>query len=878
MSILFSFNRSIPKPFDDKSKIVNVSSKYGDGTKSTLTTTVMKAVMAYCDCQSGLKPGAIGVIDTRSVAEYKSSVGPEEYHLVVFDPIKGQFIAACYNSSTELIENYTVHKTARDGAALIFAMMPELMKDDEFREKLDEYKECHMAGWPDVPKAKEHMAILCDNVYRRVEDSTCEAHVKVNIEKTGNIFPIRSAQKDAGVFAPKSVVAGEFTIFAQTGAVPVQKVGSVIEHEDFIGQYIQTYANRMESGYWFPEKPTLRNPDEIRNEADLRDYISSSQERKNEYIQMAMSILNILEDGYIESKMLDRYPGKLGMALKYFREQRFTDTETLTQQIEKEDEPGGHIWRSILQLILSYVILGEMKYGEEPLTDERVQAVFSLLPVIDKALVEQDFKERLRSLNIILVHCWTYIRSFLEMCEEMAAESSESSTEISLESIVETIVSALSGISEQGSGDSASIEEMLGVENTLSEDGKRKKTAKQAALSVHASDNESEEKSAGTANPGKESGGDENKENPEMDSGEYVSSAGENNNQDVKSTEGGRIKDQKITELSIPIGGSLTRDEEYKGLDYENAAADIERVVENMAEKVVHRDEEKRRTTELNSLANDISYGDIHEGVNKRVRRIDAVGEEMKEQFVKAAPPLLKISKRLQKSIIQQLKDRRRGGKQTNLYTGRKLYMHALPRNDGRAFYNKKLPNDTPELAIALLLDESGSMNWNDRATYARSTAIILYDFCQALGIPIMVYGHSTDMGIDLYSYAEFDAIDHDDKYRMMDISARGSNRDGAALRYVMDPLSKRPEDIKLLIIVSDGQPADSGYGGSAAEADLRGIKKDCERKGILLVAAAIGDDKECIERIYGDGFMDITDLEKMPQKLTQLVKRHISM
>ena len=40
---------------------------------------------------------------------------------------------------------------------------------------------------------------------------------------------------------------------------------------------------------------------------------------------------------------------------------------------------------------------------------------------------------------------------------------------------------------------------------------------------------------------------------------------------------------------------------------------------------------------------------------------------------------------------------------------------------------------------MGLLLDESGSMSWNDRATYARATAIILYDFCQALGIPITV-------------------------------------------------------------------------------------------------------------------------------------------
>ena len=89
-----------------------------------------------------------------------------------------------------------------------------------------------------------------------------------------------------------------------------------------------------------------------------------------------------------------------------------------------------------------------------------------------------------------------------------------------------------------------------------------------------------------------------------------------------------------------------------------------------------------------------------------------------------------------------------------------------------------------------------------------------------------------------------------------MDISARGSNRDGAALRFVAERLSHRPEELKLLILVSDGQPADTGYYGTAAEEDLRGIQQEYRRKGILFVAAAIGDDKENMERIYGDSFL----------------------
>ena len=38
----------------------------------------------------------------------------------------------------------------------------------------------------------------------------------------------------------------------------------------------------------------------------------------------------------------------------------------------------------------------------------------------------------------------------------------------------------------------------------------------------------------------------------------------------------------------------------------------------------------------------------------------------------------------------------------------------------------------------------------------------------------------------------------------------------------------------------------------------------------------AIGDDKTGIELIYGDSFSDITDLNRLPIKLTALAKRHI--
>lgn len=390
-----------------------------------------------------------------------------------------------------------------------------------------------------------------------------------------------------------------------------------------------------------------------------------------------------------------------------------------------------------------------------------------------------------------------------------------------------------------------------------------------------AEENESGE-SENDENPA--SGADISQENTANESDGDVGTGNFSGKQETTDQEGGRIPFHQTDTVSEPVGGEIEYDADYQREHNERAAADIDRMLEKMAEKAACKQLENERLQELNDAAQSISYGDIHSGVNIKVHRISAVDEELENQYHEICGPLLAISKQLQRSLIQKLKDQQRGGKQTGLVMGRRLDAHALCRNDGKVFYKNNLPNEIPRISVGLLLDESGSMSCGDRSTYARAAAIILYNFCQALDIPIMIYGHSTgwSSGVDLYSYAEFDSIDRDDKYRLMDIAARGSNRDGAALRFVAEQLCKRNEEVRLLMLVSDGQPADTGYGGTAAEEDLRGIKQEYRRKGLLFVAAAIGDDKANIERIYGDSFLDITDLNQLPVKLTAVIKRFL--
>ena len=236
---LFNYSRSLPVPFDTMTnKKVKVASMHGAKTESTLCGSVIKAVHAMCRCMNGTGEGAVGQIDTnKSVAEYKSSVGPDAYHLVVFDAASGSALASVYDKNTELIEQYVAHPSQRDGAAIFFALMPFLMSDAEFDETFQEYYDQFIAGYPDMAKATESMAILCDNAYRRIKDDTCPAHINITVDKSGNLMRVSQGQLDSGSFVPTSVTAGEFTIFAKTGPAVIKKAGVVVEHTDFVGKY-----------------------------------------------------------------------------------------------------------------------------------------------------------------------------------------------------------------------------------------------------------------------------------------------------------------------------------------------------------------------------------------------------------------------------------------------------------------------------------------------------------------------------------------------------------------------------------------------------------------------------------------------------------------
>lgn len=680
------------------------------------------------------------------------------------------------------------------------------------------------------------------------------------------------------------------------------------------------FRQKAKMGRLYPEVSEDKRPvDFILNLEKLKEYIAGPEKNRKNFVSIGANLHNCGEDGYIEDATISNNNGSMIEGLFELREFDFNEMPTIEEMEARISKPTTdpeylHIFNAITQVYLCYAKYGEIKYeSEESLSDsEIIRAFIPCIKDLDKALCSNITKNRMMYMNNTIVILWDYISDYLEYLDSLpepeesdgegdgeGSEGGEGSSKVSKHMKGHMTGGSDTNDDMKTSGMDKSEDE---TEDRLSK--KRKKTKEKLGLDDESEEETSEESKSSkedseeeTSEPEEEISSDESEdeteasesedstseEDPSEDDEESESSSDEI--QDVTSEEGGRInEDEMPDEVSEPDDEDFEYDDEFEGSGYDSAADDIERILKEIATEKAEIEMEESRCEELNQWGRSLNYGDAHKGLPVKVNRMSEVPDSLIEHYERVAPELIKISKQLQKRVSQKLKDRRKGGKETNLYIGRRLEARTLIRNNGQYFYNTKLPKNNPEICVGVLLDESGSMCCSDRATYARATGLILYDFCRGLNIPVSVYGHSADIykhsSLDMYSYAEFNSIDNKDKYRIMDVSARCQNRDGAALAYMYQMMEKRPEEIKLLFVISDGQPAASGYYGSSACSDMQNIVNTYRRKSnIITIAAAIGSDKAAIENIYGsDSFLDISELDKMPLVMTNIIIKQLKL
>lgn len=314
-----------------------------------------------------------------------------------------------------------------------------------------------------------------------------------------------------------------------------------------------------------------------------------------------------------------------------------------------------------------------------------------------------------------------------------------------------------------------------------------------------------------------------------------------------------------------------------------DAAADLMRkLAEALQNNLSDEEMEKRIESALQSDAmvqiNAVDQTSAHRGLSTEVHRTRDVNERDIARYERLLDAVKAYSKTMQKKVGAILEDMRDGSVDHHKPCGRLVEANNGYKLDGCFFANKMMPQDLPDMAIAVLVDQSNSMS-GERIASAMQAAILLDDFATSLGIPVMVAGHNTalhERGTSIYLHALFERAGKKDKYRLAQMLPAAANRDGMAIQIVADMLAKRPEEIKLLIIISDGQPNDSEYGGKEAAEDIHSIVAHAKARGVQTFAAAIGSDKDNIQAIYGDGYLNITDLSTLPKTMVRLIAKRL--
>ncbi|HFU5917717.1 TPA: AAA family ATPase [Enterococcus faecium] len=324
---------------------------------------------------------------------------------------------------------------------------------------------------------------------------------------------------------------------------------------------------------------------------------------------------------------------------------------------------------------------------------------------------------------------------------------------------------------------------------------------------------------------------------------------------------------QMQKERSSDIEGKNQKEQQTGDDSQEMSASDME----------AHDKEIKKQ---LNKEARQIMKETIHEKEGLIVHRPSFQGKtpEVHELHMQVMP----IVESLSRQILELLDNEQTETYQKGKYEGQRFNASKVAYGDLRNFDKKNPPHEQPSLAVAVRIDESGSMIRDDRIEAAKKAAIAIAEFSKKVDIPLLIYGDTADRSsrekTSLFSYKEFEDGFQWLNEKLVTMKPRQNNRDGAALRLAAEKLNRQSATTKLLLNISDGQPkALPDYTGKKAKEDIQSVLKEYERQGILFVSAAIGQDKEEIKSIYGESrFVDITDLNEFPKQMIQLIARYL--
>lgn len=607
---------------------------------------------------------------------------------------------------------------------------------------------------------------------------------------------------------------------------------------------------------------------------DVEYFLQLKPEYKRYVYLVYHNISNIIEDIWMENKICQEFQGTIRNAITINRIRIAEDKPTLKRMID--DERGDA--SIVSNLILCYASSGLIP-NPHNLHTEHIDVLNLAKPYIDAGISADEVWGRINAATNVFLCMWQMIKDEIEEKEEEEQEQNDTG-------------SGNEG-DENGENDKKQNEQQQSeARNNVAE-----QLSQKVQRETEKSSNDEEKANTSSFYRGKkadkktseESEDDSNstEESPAIAKNENTDETNEAEAEVENKANGNDLRDEvqknlenapRFAETNGSSDGDLDQGGTIEYVETEFFTNDgiglkVEKTINACAEEIVNRQLLEESESELAKEVETVPFTNNHKGVNFRVSRHVKVYQKDIDEYNKMKD-VLKYSRALQKALDETLK-RKPTEISRRQWFGKGLDKNNLYDRQHKVFYKKNIKSET-DLAVSILIDESGSMSGR-KIIEAVRMAVILEDFCRNFNIPLSIAGHNWSHCVEYDIYKDFDEIDANDKYRLMQIEDKCCNRDGAALQFCGEHLLKRPEETKLLIIISDGQPNAGNYGGNKAKQDLKAIKKNLKSRGVDVFAAAIDEDKKYIKAIYGDGFLDMSDLSKLPKTIVRLIESHMN-
>lgn len=210
-------------------------------------------------------------------------------------------------------------------------------------------------------------------------------------------------------------------------------------------------------------------------------------------------------------------------------------------------------------------------------------------------------------------------------------------------------------------------------------------------------------------------------------------------------------------------------------------------------------------------------------------------------------------------------------------------------RSSNTKVFVRTMDNTKGSYVVDILIDSSGSQRRKQA-----SVAIQAYILAQALtlnGIPNRVNGFNTFLDYTILKRFRDYESPLSANENIFEYVCSGNNRDGLAIKTVVEGLKERPEDNKILIVLSDGRPSDikigkgqvqtmeEAYRGAAGVRDTAIEVRRARQAGLMVLGVFTGREADlgAEKLIYGKDFAYTKDISRFADIVIKYLKQIIS-